>query len=294
MTIASVRVFAPEQWGQVDIFRHFHIGTHSFNSDTKKAISGITNHFQKALTLYELALKLLPNLNLDEEELLNKGYTGAANSREFSAVLEEVFTELYSSIDCTRKIIANIYRKTRRLPNSTRQLFDRVNNNILGDDFPTELKLAISSSDWYGELLAIRDELTHSDIGNCHLDQKTRLVTYMHVGIRRNGEPLIIDDVLGRIKILINSVNEFLGSVFHFLNSKLQPVEIDQLCGFFKGRGYLRKLALEFPMDFNSGICMSHVWFDGDLQFKCPFVGTCGAYERAKFNAPTPFSGSGS
>ena len=172
MIEAAVRTFVPELWGEVDLFRHFHVGTHTFNADTKKAISGIKNHFQKALILHQLALKLLPNLSLDEEELQSKGYTAAANAEEFSAVLEEVFTELYSSIDCTRKVIVSIYRRTRGLPDSTHKLFQKVRSNRLGSDFPTELKQAISESDWYDELRAIRDELTHSDIGNCRIDRE--------------------------------------------------------------------------------------------------------------------------
>jgi hypothetical protein len=288
MISATVRTFAPELWGQVDVFRHFHAGTHTFKPDTKKAISGIANHFQKALTLHQLSLKLLPNLSIDEEEIKNKGYTAATNAKEFSAVLEEVFTELYSSIDCTRKVIVSIYRRTRGLPDSTRKLFQKVRSNLLGGDFPTELKQAIAESDWYDELLAIRDELTHSDIGNCWIDRETKLVTYMHTGINRDGKPLIINDVMGRIQFLIESINKFLGIVFHFLNSQLEFTTIDQLCGIFFGRCYLRKLSLEPSIDLNSGICQSHTWFDNEVQFRCPLADSCGAYQRAKSIPPAP------
>lgn len=288
MITPTVRTFAPEQWGQVDIFRIFHAGTHRFKPDTKKAIFGVTNHFHKALTLQQLSIKLLPNLSKDEAELQSKGFTPATNAKEFSAVLEEVFTELYSSIDCTRKVIVSIYRRTRGLPDSTRKLFQKVRGGLLGNDFPDVLKQAIASADWYDELLAIRDELTHSDIGNCRVDRDTKLVTYMHTGIHREGKPLIINDVMGRIQFLIESINNFLGRIFHYLNTQLKITTVDQLCGFFFGRGYLRKVTLAPSIDLNSGICQSHTWFDNDTQFRCPLAGSCGAYESAKSSCQPP------
>ncbi len=278
MITTIVRTFAPDQWGEVDIFRHFYEGTHNFNTDTKKAVQGVANHFEKALTLYQLSLKLLPNLYLDRQELRNKGYTAAANAKEFSAVLEEVFTELYSSIDCTRKIIVAIYKQTRGLPDSTRKLFRKAQANQLDHNFPNELTRVIAESNWYEELLAIRDELTHSDIGNCSFDEKTETVTYMHTGIRQQGNPLIIEDVMRKIQYLIESINNFLGKTFHFLNAQLKPTTISQLCGIFFGRAYLRKLSFELPITLNSGICISHTWFDNTPGFKCPLSSTCGAY----------------
>ena len=282
MTLPKVRTFAPELWGEVDIFSIFYVGTYTFKPDTKKAISGVKNHFEKALTLYQLAKKLLPSLAIDDEELQRKGYTEAVNAKEFSAVLEEVFTELYSSIDCTRKVVVSIYSRTRGLPDSTRKLFQKVRSNRLGDDFPIELKRAIAKADWYDELLTIRDELTHSDIGSCRMDRETKLVTYMHRGIKRKGKPLIIDDVIGTIDLLIESINIFLGTVYQFLISQLKPTTIDLPCGLFYGRCYLRRLSLEQKIDINSGICQSYIWFDNDLQYRCPLVGSCGAYKRAK------------
>lgn len=286
MIAATVRTFAPELWGEVDVFEHFHVGTHSFKPDTTRAISGIKNHFEKALTLHQLALKLLPNLSIDEEEMQKKGYTSAPNTKEFSAVLELVFTELYSAIDCTRKVIVSIYQQTRGLPNSTRKLFQKVRSNLLGSDFPTELKQAIAESDWYDELLAIRDELTHSDIGRCIIDRETMMVTYKHSGVIRDGNPLIINDIMGRIQFLIESINKFLGAIFHFLNTQLKFTTINLLCGSFYGRGYLRKLPLEMPIDLNSGVCQSHIWFDSEVEFMCPLASSCGAYKRAKIIVP--------
>ncbi|QAY84168.1 hypothetical protein [Pseudomonas arsenicoxydans] len=285
ITNATVRTFAPEWWGQVDIFQNFYGGTHSFSTDGKKAVLGVKNHFQKALTLRDVAIKMLPNLAIDEDELNTKGYTSANNSKEFSAVIEEVFTELYSSIDCTRKIITSIYKRTRRLKDSTRKMFHSVKTDQLGSDFPNELKDAIISADWFEELLAIRDELTHSDIGNCHKNQETGAISYSHYGLKINGSPLIIEDVLKRSSELIDGVNNLLGNVFNYLNSNLEKTNINQLCGVFFGRAYMRTLPFEIPIDFNSGTCLSRNWFDNESAYKCPFATSCKAYQRAE---PTP------
>jgi hypothetical protein len=46
-------------------------------------------------------------------------FANARNSKELSAVMEGIILELYSSIDCTRKIINEIYGKYRGIPDST-------------------------------------------------------------------------------------------------------------------------------------------------------------------------------
>ncbi|MHB8472624.1 MAG: hypothetical protein ACYDC8_07230 [Gammaproteobacteria bacterium] len=277
----NVRTYAPEQWGQIDVFSHFYAGTHEFNGDAKKAVAGVANHFQKAIILRELATKLAPNLDLDQEQLNAQGYTAAANSREFSAVVEGVFLELYSSIDCARKVVVSIYRRTRKIPDSTRKLFQRIKDRELGTDFPLPLKDAFLAATWYEELLAIRDELTHSDIGSCRLDPTSRLISYSHRGINTRGAPLEIADAFGKLDELISGINAFLGLIFNFLNLQLRPHTIDQLCGFFFGRGYMRKLPLESVIDFNTGTCQSRTWFDTESQYRCPFADACGAYARA-------------
>lgn len=275
-----VRTFAPESWGQADIFRHFYAATHDLNSDAKKSLSGVANHFHKAILLRNLAIRLAPNLEQDLDQLNSQGYTGAESSREFSAVVESVFLELYSTVDCARKIVVSIYRKVRRIPDSTRRLFQRINHGELGVDFPAPLKNAFLDAGWYEELLAIRDELTHSDVGFCRLDPTSRLIAYSHQGVSRNGSSLNIPDVFGKLDELISGINLFLGSVFGYLNSQLQPNVIDQLCGIFFGRGYMRRLPLQGEIDFDSGTCQSRLC-DTEAEYRCPFADKCGAYARA-------------
>lgn len=283
-TLPNVRVFAPELWGQVDKFSQFHKETHTFNSDVTKAVGGINGHFQKALILRNLARRLEPNLAIDETEIREKGYTPASYSQEFSAVIEEVFTELYSSIDCARKVITTIYKKCRGIPDSTRKLFARAAAAQIGT-FPTELQTAFQSAVWFDELRAIRDELTHSGIGSCHKQAGQNNVTYMHGGILTNKKPLVINDVFGKIEEFINGVNLFLGQIFHFLNSQLKNQPTFALCGFFFGRAYARLIAIEEQIDFNSGTCQSRNWFDSEPDYKCPFADNCGAYQRAAASA---------
>jgi hypothetical protein len=109
-------------------------------------------------------------LPLDNEELATKGYTAATNSSEFSVVIEGVFTELYSPIDCAHTVIYALYKKCRGVPDSTRKLLERAAKGELGGDFPEPLLSALQAATWFNELRAIRDELTHSTIGASHLD----------------------------------------------------------------------------------------------------------------------------
>ncbi|WKL53343.1 hypothetical protein Q1W70_01770 [Pseudomonas kielensis] len=280
---AHVRTFAPEQWGEIDFFKIFHKGTHNLKRDAQKALGGASSHFSKAEILYGLAMKLLPNLQIDEQELNEKGHTAARNGAEFTAVVEEVFTELYSSVECARKVITDIYRGVPKLPtDSTRKFFERFKNGEVGASFPSELRMLIESCDWYEELRIIRDELTHADIGHCSLERGTEFVTYMHTGVRANGSALIVNNVMGRIDELAAEINSFLGGVFNFLNGQLQPTEVDHLCGFFFGRAYLRKLPLQRPLDFHSGRCVSLQWFEEAEGFRCPMADNCGAYYTAR------------
>jgi hypothetical protein len=107
----------------------------------------------------------------------------------------------------------------------------------------------------------------------------------MHVGLKRNGSSLTIEDVLQRCADLINGVNSLLGKIFNFLNSNLKRTSINQLCGIFFGRGYMRTLSFEMPIDFNSGVCISRSWFDNEPAYRCPFADSCEAYQRAEPNA---------
>ena len=138
--LPTVRVFAPEQWGEVDRFANFYGGTFKFSGTEKRAVAGVRNHFQKAITLQTLAVKLKPGLDIDKKQLEERGYTPALNSHELSAVIEAAILELYSSLDCTVKVLHAVYgHGSRSFPGSTRRLFQNL-EKVTGS-FPDELRL---------------------------------------------------------------------------------------------------------------------------------------------------------
>jgi len=188
-TLPTVRVFAPEQWGEIDRFVNLHGETYKFSGRDGRAVAGVRNHFQKALTLQGLAIKLRPGLDIDCEQLETRGYSPALNAQELSAVVEATFLELYSSLDCTVKVLRAVYGDgSRSFPDSTRKLF--YNYERVTGSFPDNLKKVFRGADWYNGLLYLRDELTHLATGSCTMDHKTGIVQYMHMGMRVR-EPLI-------------------------------------------------------------------------------------------------------
>lgn len=281
-TMPTVRLYAPEAWGELERFAKFYSGSLSLRDTTKRAVSGAVNHFNKAITFKGLAERLKPNLLIDQNELKENGFTPARNSQELSAVIEEIFTELYSSIDCTRKVIFEINMQCRGLPDSTRKMFQKVISGEVGAEFPDPLRNAIKNADWFFELMSMRDELTHLSIGNCSLDPETGLISYMHQGIKKRNGILIIPDVFAEIEKFFIGVNAFLGEVFHYLNSTLKDEPMLQICGIFFGRAYTRHVSPFDSRDFDGGKCDSHIWFDTLEGYRCPFVNSCGAYISAK------------
>lgn len=284
-TLPSVRTFTPEQWGEVDKFAQFFSQTYpAFKPDVKKAVTGVSAHFKKVLVLLSLARKLAPNLALDAAELEERGFTPAANSREFAAVVEAIFLELYSAIDCARKVVVAIHRKCRGIPDSTRRLFARLAKGEI-ENFPDELRAAFLAASWYDELRDIRDELTHSSTGTCHLAPPDTAISYIHHGLVRDKKPLVLPDVLGKIDDMVAGVNQFLGAVYRQLNAGLKAEPVMAVCGFFQGRIYVRHLSIEDRIDFHSGVCDSRKWFDNEPNGRCPFASDCGAYARASESA---------
>ena len=64
-TLPTVRVFAPEYWGEVEKFKQFYAQPMISSRIQKKAVSGIRGHYDKALKLRALAAKLAPNVSID-------------------------------------------------------------------------------------------------------------------------------------------------------------------------------------------------------------------------------------
>lgn len=284
MKLSNVRIYAPEQWGTLEKFHKFYGNTFVLSNTGKRCVSGAQNHFHKARTLYDLAQKLAPNMELDDKELNEKGYSHAANASQLSAVIESILLELYSSVDCARKVVTEICQKEWKLqgvPDSTRKLFKKVKDGEMPTKFPEELKIAISEAVWYEEFRIIRDELTHQDTGLCHRNRETNVVSYMHSGITSHGRNLVIEDIFKYINDIFAGVNQFLGRVFAYLYSTLKDDPLRQICGIFQGRAYSRFVRPSEAIDFDGGVCAVKEAILSEQNPDCPFMSTCKAFEKA-------------
>lgn len=281
MTIGTARIFAPEHWGSLEKFSKFYNGTFSLKDSGKRAVSGAISHFRKAITLHNLAIKLVPNLETDEAELDKHGYTSAVNAQELSAIIESIFLELYSSVDCTRKVITEIYSNYQGIPNSTRKYFNRIYEGNFDERFPEQLIIAVREATWYEDFRKMRDELTHLETGSCHKNKDTGKIQYMHTGFTIEGRALVIDDIFEKINQTLNNVNQFIGRVFAYLLTQLKDEPFLQFCGIFHGRMYTRYVSPHEAIDFHSGVCEAHKWFNQEENPTCIFVNECGAYKNA-------------
>lgn len=280
----ALLMFTPERWGEAERFSQLHSKTYNLSPTGKRALSGVINHFEKALTFEALAQKISPRLEVDRQQLEEHGYSPSLNSRELSAVIEASVLELYSSIDCTAKIIIELCAngRVRGLRKSTRYLFEQTDR--ISGDFPDALKINLKSAGWFKELRFLRDELTHLQTGSCHLNDETSKIFYMHVGIRREDKPLIIDNILHWLRETRDSVNATIGSVFRFFNEQLSPTPLHIMCGMTMGRALLRQVDPSQPLTFHSGTCQSFVWFEKSENPTCPFADNCGAYHGSALN----------
>lgn len=275
----NVRMFAPEQWGQVNRFSKFASTTYKFTDVQRRALSGVATHLNKARTLHALAIRLRPNLEIDEAEIEANGWTPALHAHELSTVIEACMTEIYSSIDCTASVLFAVYGATTRgFKKSTSGMFK--NFEKFSGSFPDEIKVALRSATWFRSLRYLRDELTHLDTGSCHNDRQTGIVNYMHTDMKVGEMCLIIDDIFSWLATTWDEVNRFIGSVFVHLNATLQDGQVMQMCGVVEGRILMRVVSAHEPLSFDSGVCMSRHWFDRPDEPSCPFKDRCGAYER--------------
>ncbi len=282
MKTGTAKFFAPEQWGSLEKFSKFYGGTYQFNDSGKRALSGSVSHFHKALTLRNLAVKLIPNLDMDEADLKGYGHTNAVNSSELSAVVEAIILELYSSIDCCRKVVTEIYSNYQGIPDSTRKFFNNVNSKNIDKKFPEQLINAVHEASWYDGFRKIRDELTHLETGSCSKNMDTGKIQYMHTGFNLEGRALVIEDIFLKIDQTVSEVNKFTGRVFAYLLTQLKDEPMLQFCGIFEGRLYTRYVSPHKAINFDSGICDAYKWFELDENPTCIYVEECGAYKNAK------------
>jgi len=275
----TVRIFAPEAWGEVDRFCVFFAA--SFPEATKRekrALNGVSAHFQKALLMRSVAERLLPTLEVDRSQLESQGFTPAAQARELAAVIETAILALYSSVDCARQVV--FFRcPVRGMRDSTRGTFEAAQSGRL-EALPIELLSAFKEANWFQPLCALRDSLTHWDTGTIHQDRSSGKLRYFHEGLGTSNRAHVIEDILARLDSDSQAVNLFLGQVFRYLQRLLKDRPTQVTCGMHNGRVLIRRLHPEDNLSFQSGVCLSTNWIEVDGVPKCPLL--CEAYKRAK------------
>lgn len=284
--------FAPHKWGQIKRFQHFYSSTYKFSLSVDSALSGADGHFGRYVVLRGLCKKLVPELVKDYEELVQNGYSHATRSQELAAIIDSLFCELYSSVDCTRTVIAAVYKEHNYVPSrSTSKMFRYASENKMDVRVPFEIRKALADgyNDWFPRLKKIRDAINHSSVGDCS-DLEGRengeiepKISYFHRSLaNEEGNVLVSDDIFKLLSDYELKVNLFLGSVYHALNQTLEDKETTQICGFFNGRVYLRLVSPCEAINFNSGRCMSKEWFEKKDQTTCPYVDVCEAYIKSE------------
>lgn len=223
-------------------------------------------------------------MNEDNDELEKNGYTDSVRGKELSALVEAIILEFYSSIDCTRHIVTTIYKNHRGVKQSTRKFFQAAFDGTVVETIPLDIREAFKAAEWYPELRRIRDALTHSDIGSCHLDKQSQTVSYMHAALGDNKRAFVIKDIFEYMDTLEAQINLFTGKVFYCLNGTLLDKEVWQMCGIFNGFVYSRFVKPSEAVDFNSGSC--NPWFDNSSIVRCPFADKCAAYKNKKDRSP--------
>ena len=276
-------LFDPTEWGEITKFRRFASSTYTLDVHANSALSGVDGHFQKYNVLMGLAQRMVPKLVEDKEEMIKQGYSKAIRSKELAAIIETLFCELYSCVDCTRQVIGAkaIYGNLPGIPGkSTTKLFANATvEGVIDKRVPVEIRKALAEAKWFPRFRKIRDAIIHSNVGSCIEDDGQ--VSYFHERLGKNmGNTLAIDDVFQDISMYADNINKLLGHIFQALNDTLKDEVTPQFCGIFGGRYYERFVSPHEAQNSHSGKCKSYEWFENDIHPTCPFVKSCGAYVK--------------
>lgn len=276
-------IFAPDMWGEVLKFNNFAHPTYDFQPHTFSELEGVDGHFNKYKILQDIANEMLAKLSEDDEQLEKYGYSNSIRSKQLTVIVETIFCEFYSSLDCTRQVINKIYGKYRGANSKkTSRLFRYASEDKIDERVPIEIRssLAEAYDDWFLRLRDIRTAIVHSDVGSCYKDVDGK-INYFHgkLGMGKNNS-FAIDDVFQEISTYADRIDNLLRQIFHALNNTLDDVEVDRICGLFGGLGYQRTISSYEAKDFNSGKCKSYLSFEKGTMPRCPFADKCGAYKR--------------
>jgi hypothetical protein len=125
----NIIIFYPESWGEAEKFCFFASSTYKLKPNEAEVLVGILGHLNKYNVLFLLAKKLVPTIIDDSRELQRQGYSDCMRSRELAAIIETLYCELYSAIDCTRRVIKAIYPKYNGIPSDSRWCISLTENH---------------------------------------------------------------------------------------------------------------------------------------------------------------------
>lgn len=275
--------FIPERWSPARRLAQFLGPPFPVTSDLIKAVRAAENRRTKYFILGEVADLLRAALKEDEAELERLGFSSARNSRRYAAIAETMFLELYSSLDAIRAIVFYAYPTLQGRQNSkTEKLLRRSSERSQGKGFPEEIRVLLASAyeTWFPGFRRIRVEISHGDVGTCHLDIGKNKVRYFHGNVRNGRHALIIDDIEGHIATVAGNVFDLVDGVCAFLCSQLEPRQVTAICGLYRARLYERTVSYSESVNSQSGNCSSKSWFESEPDLRCPLREHCHAYSR--------------
>lgn len=276
--------FAPESWTSPGKFLAFLGPPFERSRSLNDAVRSCTEHLHKYETFATLATDIQPTLILDREELELNGFSSGRRSQQFAAIIEVLVCELYSLLDGIRYTLYRAYPRCRGVQqSSTSKLFSRAVERAYGPGFPKAIRalLVDAHDDWFFELRRLRTAFTHGGLGSCSLDRDSEKVAYMNSSLGTDTRAHVIEDIVAHVNRLSSGVFALLHGVFDALFSALQPIPSDQMCGLYKCRIYMRRVAPTPNLSSASGECISRTWFEAEPEFFCPLAERCDAYRRA-------------
>ena len=276
--------FAPEHWTKPGLFLAFVGPPFRVSRQLNDAVRSCVEHIRKFQTLATLVADLQPTLALDRDELERDGHTQAHRSRQFTALIEVMFCELYSTLDGVRYTVLALYRKCRGVQErSTSKLFSRAAARDYGPEFPEEIRLVLAAAheSWFPELRRLRTAFTHGGLGSCMLSQDRHSISYMNPSLGDEATAHVIPDIVSHLNHLASATFAIVDAVFSYLYGRLEPEPKPHLCGVYKHRMYMREVTAELNLSQASGRCMSRSWFDSDPDHRCPVADRCQAYARS-------------
>lgn len=274
--------FTPERWTPFERFRAFAPDTYP-DKWVAYGLTAIQDHLTKYEVIAGLVNDLIPTIDEDRKELDKTGYSSSRRSRQIAALCEVLVCELYSSMDGLRDSLFGIYRKVKGIQRSSNDaLFKRAKERKYGDEFPEPLRKAMSDAydAWFQKLKKLRTEVTHGQVGHCHLDKETKKISYLNSGLGDQKKALLIKDFIYHVSRFFTEIRELLDVIFSFLYKTLKPIPRLQICGIYKARWYVRMVAPTENLSFSDGNCVSWDWFENLEGHQCPFSSKCEAYTR--------------